>query len=213
MDLSPYVTALRDNLAAAAAVGDENTRIAARVLTATLEPAARLALMNALSDLAAEVTLALEDRVVEVRLDGQDVQVVVTGPGPGPEEPEQPEEPQQQPPLGDAAGDIRRITVRLMEELKDKAEQAAAAQGMSLNAFVSQALQGALGRERHRPGPGAGRGEWGNWGNWGNFYRDFGRDFGAGFGRGSGARPKDKPWQDEPQQGEGSSRVRGWVEG
>src|SRR5215467_8629258 len=79
MELSPYVSALRENLTAAAAAGDEQIRTAARVLAATLEPAARLAIMNALSDLAGEVTLALEDRVVEVRLDGQDVQVVVTG--------------------------------------------------------------------------------------------------------------------------------------
>src|SRR5438309_10527620 len=120
MELSPYVSALRENLTAAAAAGDEQTRTAARVLAATIEPAARLAIMNALSDLAAEVTLALEDRVVEVRLDGQDVQVVVTGGGPEPEEePEPPEEPQQ--PFGDAAGDIRRSTVRLMGEIKDKA--------------------------------------------------------------------------------------------
>jgi hypothetical protein len=205
MELSPYVSALRDNLAAAAAAGDEQTRVAARVLTATLEPAARLAIMNALSDLAAEVTLVLEDRVVEVRLDGQDVQVVVTGEArPADEEPEPAEEPP--PSFNDAAGDIRRITVRMMDEIKDKAEQAAAAQGMSLNAFVSQAVQGALGRA-HQRGP---QGH----GGWNQFQRDFGRDFGAGFGQGgSRGKAKDKPWQDEPSSGEGSSRVRGWVEG
>jgi len=214
MELGPYVAALRDNLAAAAAAGDEQTRTAARVLTATLDPAARLAIMNALADLAAEVTLALEDRVVEVRLDGQDVQVVVTGGGPE-EAPEPPEQPQQ--PLGDAAGDIRRITVRLMEEIKDKAEQTAAAQGMSLNAFVSQAVQGALGRAHQQARGGRGYGR-----DWSSFYRDFGRDFGAEFGGGRGRgrgqergqeRGHDKPWQDEPETGEGSSRVRGWVEG
>ena len=72
MELSPYVSALRENLTAAAAAGDEQTRTAARVLAATIEPAARLAIMNALSDLAGEVTLALEDRVVEVGVGGAD---------------------------------------------------------------------------------------------------------------------------------------------
>ena len=78
MDLSTYVTQLREDLASAAAAGDEQTQRTAALLGAAIEPAARLALMNALSDLAAEVTEALGDRVVEVRLDGRDVRVAVT---------------------------------------------------------------------------------------------------------------------------------------
>jgi hypothetical protein len=42
-------------------------------------------------------------------------------------------------------GDISRITLRLVEQIKAQAERAAAAQGVSLNTFVSQAVQGALG--------------------------------------------------------------------
>ena len=78
---------LREDLATAASAGDENTRRTAAVLAAALEPAARLAIMNALSDLAAEVTASLDDHVVDVRLDGRDVQVVVTGTGPAHEPP------------------------------------------------------------------------------------------------------------------------------
>src|SRR5882757_5330587 len=170
MELSPYVSALRENLTAAAAAGDEQTRTAARVLAATIEPAARLAIMNALSDLAGEVTLALEDRVVEVRLDGQDVQVVVSG-APNDQVPD--DEPP--PTMTDPNGDISRITVRLLEELKTKAEEVAAARGVSLNSFVSQAVQGALqnaGRGRgggQNSGGGGQNQNWGggNWGNWG----------------------------------------------
>jgi hypothetical protein len=195
MELSPYVSALRENLTAAAAAGDEQTRTAARVLAATIEPAARLAIMTALSDLAGEVTLALEDRVVEVRLDGQDVQVVVTG-APNDQVPE--DEPP--PTMTDPNGDISRITVRLLEELKTKAEEVAAARGVSLNSFVSQAVQGALynaGRGRGGGGGGQnqnwGGGNWGNWGQWGQQSGD--NDDRSGRG------------------GRGSSRVRGWVEG
>ena len=36
------------------------------------------------------------------------------------------------------------MTLRLFEQLKSQAEQAAAPQGVSLNTFVSQAVQGAL---------------------------------------------------------------------
>src|ERR1700754_4311323 len=90
MDLSKYVSRLREDLASAAAAGDEQTQRTAALLGAAIEPAARLAMMNALSDLAAEVTEALGDRVVEVRLDGRDVRVAVSG-EPTAEEPE-PEE-------------------------------------------------------------------------------------------------------------------------
>jgi hypothetical protein len=198
MELSPYVSALRDNLTAAAAAGDEQTRTAARVLAATIEPAARLAIMNALADLAGEVTLALEDRVVEVRLDGQDVQVVVTG------TPNDDHEPTDEPPptFGDPNGDISRITVRLLEELKAKAEQAAAARGVSLNSFVSQAVQGALYERTRGRGPGSGGGgpfggqNWGGpWGGFGDDRRNSNDDRHGRGGRG------------------GSSHVRGWVEG
>ncbi len=139
MDLAPYVSALRDDLTTAAAAGDEQTRRLAAVLAAALEPAARLSIMNAASDLAAEVTAALGDRVVEVRLDGREIRVTVSG------------EPDSgaravPPPFtsGPDAGDISRMTLRLVDEIKNRAEQAAAAQGVSLNAWVSQAVQGAL---------------------------------------------------------------------
>jgi hypothetical protein len=148
MDVSTYVTALREDLAAAAAAGDEQARRTAALLGAAIEPAARLAIMNALSDLAAEVTSALGDRVVEVRLDGRDVRVSVSEPPAD----DTHEEPSNSGFAGrdfggaDLGGDISRMTVRLVEQMKAQAEKAAAAQGMSLNAWVSQAVQGALGK-------------------------------------------------------------------
>jgi hypothetical protein len=151
MDLSPYIASLREDLATAASAGDENTRRTAAALSAALEPAARLAIMNALSDLAAEVTASLEGQVVEVRLAGRDVQVVVTGSA----EPEpEPASAQEVPPnygAGDTTGDISRITLRMINELKAKAEAAAAAQGVSLNSFIQQAVGGAVhGKHKHQ---------------------------------------------------------------
>ncbi len=159
MDLTPYINQLREDLTAAASAGDDQTRHTAAVLGAALEPAARLAIMTALSDLAAEVTATLDDRVVEVRLDGRDVRVAVSSPsdgepratgshipdfhaaGPHVEGP--PPEPGL-PPFGDAGGDIRRMTLRLIDQVKAQAERAAAEQGVSLNTWVSQAVSGAL---------------------------------------------------------------------
>lgn len=139
MDLTPYVTALREDLLAAAAAGDDQTRRISALLVAAIEPAARLALLNALVDMAAEVTESLAgERVVEVRLDGRQVRVVVGEPA----RPGQPHEAAP-PPFGEA-GDVSRITLRLMEQLKSHAEQAASSQGVSLNSWISQAVQGAL---------------------------------------------------------------------
>lgn len=145
MDLTPYIRQLREDLTAAASAGDEQTRRTGAVLGAALEPAVRLAIMNALSDLAAEVTAALDDRVVEVRLDGRDVRIAVSSPSTEPhaDTPPPPHEPGTVP-FGDAGGDIRRMTLRLIDQVKNQAERAAAEQGVSLNTWVSQAVTGAL---------------------------------------------------------------------
>jgi HicB family len=157
MDLTPYIATLREDLTTAAAAGDDQTRRTAAVLSAALEPAVRLAIMNALSDLAAEVTASLDDHVVDIRLDGRDVHVVVTSTA---RSDDVPEPPRDAPDPG-AMGDVSRITVRLMEELKAKAEQAASARGQSLNAFMAQAVQGALNNQRQGGrGRGRDRGQW-----------------------------------------------------
>ena len=152
MDLGQYVTQLREDLASAAGAGDEQTQRTAALLGAAIEPAARLALMNALSDLAAEVTAALPDSVVEVRLDGRDVRVAVTADRAAEPAAEEPPPSFRGFPGGGDAGDISRITLRLMEQIKNQAEQAAAAQGVSLNSWVAQAVQGALAGGGRRSG-------------------------------------------------------------
>lgn len=166
MDLTPYIHQLREDLTAAASAGDDQTRHTAAVLGAALEPAARLAIMTALSDLAAEVTATLDDRVVEVRLDGRDVRVAVSSPSDGGFSATRPHASETQtaeshstgphfdrpppphgpgiPPFVDAGGDIRRMTLRLIDQVKAQAERAAAEQGVSLNTWVSQAVAGAL---------------------------------------------------------------------
>lgn len=149
MDVGRYVTQLREDLSSAAAAGDEQAQRTAALLGAAVEPAARLAIMNALADLAAEVTAALGDRVVEVRLDGRDVRVAVS---PDPVVAEE-STPARGAPFGDpTAGDISRITLRLVEQIKSQAEQAASAQGVSLNTWVAHAVQGALAGGQGRAG-------------------------------------------------------------
>lgn len=186
MDLSKYVSQLREDFSSAAAAGDEQTQRTAALLGAAIEPAARLALMSALSDLAAEVTEALGDRTVEVRLDGRDVRVSVDADATPAEEPFERVGSGGNPFVGGPdAGDISRITLRLVEQIKSQAEQAASAQGMSLNSWVAQAVQGAL------AGRGQGGGPRGGWS--------------AAFGS-VGEGPDRKRDRD-------GRRIRGWVQG
>ncbi|NKQ57285.1 toxin-antitoxin system HicB family antitoxin, partial [Amycolatopsis sp. K13G38] len=55
-----------------------------------------------------------------------------------------PPPPPPPPPGPEGSDNIARMTLRMVEQIKGQAEQAAAAQGVSLNTFISQAVQGAL---------------------------------------------------------------------
>src|SRR4051794_18631297 len=68
MDLTPYVENLRHQLAVAAEAGGEDARALADRLTAPLEPALRLMLLDALSAAAEEITRELAPGSVELRL-------------------------------------------------------------------------------------------------------------------------------------------------
>ncbi len=162
MDLTPYTQSLRDDMLAAASVGDEHTRRAAALLSTALEPAARLAIMNALSDLAAEITGSLDGTTVDLRLDGRELRVSVTHH----EAPPSADWPRETAgsaagddglgqAMRDAGGELSRTTLRLVNELKSQAEQAATAQGVSLNTYIQRAVSDAVrssvdrGRKRH----------------------------------------------------------------
>ncbi len=66
MDITPYVESLRHDLAAAAEAGGPEARAAAERLALALDPAVRLALMDALSQAAAEITAELPAGTVDV---------------------------------------------------------------------------------------------------------------------------------------------------
>ena len=77
MDITPYVDSLRRDLVAAAEAAGPETRAAAERLAFALDPAARLALMEAISQAAAEITAELPTGGVDVRLDGRELDFVV----------------------------------------------------------------------------------------------------------------------------------------
>jgi HicB family len=146
VDLSPHVTSIEDSLLAAAAAGDDGTRRTAAALATALEPAARLAIMNALAEAAADISDSLGDWVVEVRLDGGDVRVVVS-----PVIDTDGEASDEAAQLSGASGALTRVTLRLPDELKTEAERAAAMNGISLNTWLSRAVREALRGEATAP--------------------------------------------------------------
>ena len=146
MDLSPYVDALRGDLEATAAAGTDETQATARLLTGALDSALRLCLVDALSAMAAEVTAA-GDVEVEIRMHGREPQVVVTAARPTDTAPAPADDPFDD-------GGTARLTVRLPESLKERAESQAAQDGLSVNAWVVRAVNAALrGIDPGHPGP------------------------------------------------------------
>lgn len=142
MDITPFVDSLRRSLLAASEAGGPEVAAAAERLGYALEPATRLALMEALSQAAAEITSAMPAGGVDVRLDGRDLAFVVdAAPPPPPAPPAAPAPPSP----GEVEDDdtVARITLRLPESLKTKAEDAAAASGASLNTWLVQAVRAA----------------------------------------------------------------------
>jgi hypothetical protein len=137
MDLSPYVDAVRADLEATAAAGTPETQATAALLGGALDASLRLCLLDALSALAAEIT-ASGDVEVELRVHGREPQVVVTAPVP------QAAEPAAAEPLDDDDRGTARLTVRLPEALKERAEEQAGRDGLSVNAWMVRAVHGAL---------------------------------------------------------------------
>jgi hypothetical protein len=80
MDLAPYVHDLQRHLAVAAEAGGEESRVVAERLSAPLEAATRLVLLEALSAAAGEITRELAPGSVDVRLRGRDPEFVVASP-------------------------------------------------------------------------------------------------------------------------------------
>jgi hypothetical protein len=150
MDLTPYIESLRRDLATAAAPGGPDISRAADLLAGSLEASARLNLLDALSQAADEITAQLAAASVDVRLRGREAEFVVT-------EAEPPAPPPTAPPSAEATGDTARITLRLPESLKDSVERAAAAEGISVNAWLVRAVMAAVQGGPPRP-PFPGRG-------------------------------------------------------
>src|SRR6185312_6134037 len=146
MDLTPYLEGLRSELLAAAAPGGPELGRAAELLSGPLEVSARLALLEVLSDATAEITAQLSAASVEVRLRGRDAELIVT----------EVTEPVAEPPAAPSVpvnldGDLARLTLRMPEPLKQRVEEIAAAEGVSVNAWLVRAIAEAAAAKPAKP--------------------------------------------------------------
>jgi hypothetical protein len=160
MELGTYVSNLRQELAVAAEAGGEDARALAERLTAPLESATRLALLDALSAAADEITRDLAPGSVHVRLRGREPSFVVTPPPAEPFE-DEPGEPGAAagvlpPPAAAPEGEegaTARINFRLGEHLKGRIEEAAERAGLSVNSWLVRAAAAQLDAAEHGPPP------------------------------------------------------------
>jgi len=140
MDITPYVDSLRRDLLAAAEAGGPDAAAAAERLTFALDPAARLALMEAISQAAAEITAELPAGGVDVRLEGRELAFTVHTPTPM--APPTPPAPPAAVEETDEGG-LARITLRIPESVKARAEEKAAQAGDSLNTWLVKVVRAA----------------------------------------------------------------------
>jgi hypothetical protein len=145
MDLTTYGENLRRELAVAADAGGDEARALAERLTAPLDSAVRLMLLDALSAAADEITRELAPGSVELRLRSGEPEFVVTA------APADEPAPASLPSDGDE-GATARINLRLPEQLKAGVEQAASRERLSVNAWLIRAVASALGQGRPAPG-------------------------------------------------------------
>jgi hypothetical protein len=128
VQIDGYIQALREDLARVAAVGDESTQRAAELLALALDAALGRRLLEALGEAALELTNQLDGGRVEVRFAGSDPEFVYV----------RDEAVEAEPAVDDAL--TARITLRLPDALKQRVEEAAARDGLSVNTWIVQAL-------------------------------------------------------------------------
>jgi len=145
MELGTYVSDLQRQLVDSATNGAEEARAIAERLAGAVDAVTRLVLLDALSAAAGEITRELAPGSVDVRLRGRDVEFVVTAAN---AEGDRDELPQASVDLDDAS--TSRTTLRLPDALKARVDEAAAADGLSVNSWLVRAIAAGLEPKQRR---------------------------------------------------------------
>jgi hypothetical protein len=145
MDLGQYVNDLQRQLLDSAENGTDDTRAVAERLVAGLDSAARLVLLDVLSAAVGEITRDLAPGSVDLRLRGREVEFVVTQAS---TEVDSEDVPAASVDLDDVS--TSRTTLRLPDALKAKVDEAAVADGLSVNTWLVRAVAAALQPKQRR---------------------------------------------------------------
>ena len=129
----------------AATNGAEETRAVAERLAAGLDAATRLVLLDVLSAAVGEITRDLAPGSVDLRLRGREVEFVVNQPS---AEADGDDRPVASVDLDDAS--TSRTTLRLPDAIKARVDEAAAADGLSVNTWLVRAIAAALQPKQRR---------------------------------------------------------------
>jgi hypothetical protein len=146
MQLDRFVDDIDRQMAVAATAGGPEAGALAERLVLPLRSAVRLALLDALSAAADELTLELAPGSVELRLRAGEPSFVVEGVAAAP-----PAEPEvatpsraDAPPAEHDEGGSSRINLRMPDSLKARVEAAALREGRSVNAWLVRAATAAI---------------------------------------------------------------------
>jgi predicted HicB family RNase H-like nuclease len=143
MQMSLTVDAIRADLAAVGELGDDTVAEVAERIAAVLARSLPGRLLDLISEVAADVTAELPEGRLEVRVTGDDVDLVYVA--------------DEEARVVEAEGELSaRITLRLSEGLKSRLEDGAARQGLSVNASIVRALERST-SQRPRPNRGGTR--------------------------------------------------------
>jgi predicted DNA binding CopG/RHH family protein len=138
MEMAQFLESLETDLDRIAAVGDDAVSQAAGRLNQALRASAGMRLLDALGVAAVEISAQLPAGHVEVRMSGQDPNLVYV----------EEEQAAAQAPTEDETS--ARITLRLPEGLKGQVEAAASREGISVNAWIVRALGHTVHAPQHR---------------------------------------------------------------
>lgn len=139
MELGSYVGDLQRQLMGAVQDGAVETRAAAERLAVGLDAATRLVLLDALSAAVGEITRDLAPGSVDLRLRGREVQFVVAQP-----DTERDRDERSAATVDSDDASTTRTTLRLPDALKARVDEAAAAEGLSVNTWLVRAVADAL---------------------------------------------------------------------
>ncbi len=160
MNLDHYVETVRTGVTNAAALADEPTQTLAARLGATIDSSTRLALIEALSDAAGEISADLAPGSVELRMAGNEPQFVVAVPQPSGDPTMLMPEPETADESGEAFGEnsdddepVARISLRLPASVKARVDELSDEGGISTNAWLVRAITNAIESPRRGPQP------------------------------------------------------------